>query len=171
MSRLLLAVPGILVLYKSDNYGENGSWTKTIIYTPDSSYGYLDMINNRHIVPSLSSEMSVVIDKNGLTHISTTGLSINWYFGEDKPQNSAGIRQYNPLSSLGTYYWNENMGSMDHIYNEFISTDTASGNVLYPLCYFYDYTGEGNYDIPSNSNDIGIYNSGLAGHTNMAIIP
>lgn len=158
-----------LVLYKSDNYGENGSWTKTVIYTPDSTNGFTDIINSRHVVPSLSSEMSVVIDKNGLTHISTTGLSINWYFGEDKPQNSAGIRQYNPLSSLGTYYWNENMGSMNHIYNEFISTDTPSGNVFYPICYFYDYTGEGNYDIPTNSNDIGIYNSGLAGHTNISI--
>ncbi len=158
-----------LVLYKSDNYGENGSWTKTIIYTPDSSYGFVDMINNRHVVPSLSSEMSVVIDKNGMTHISTTGLSINWYFGEEKPQTSAGIRQYNPLSSMGAYYWNENMGGLDHIYNEFISTDSASGNVLHPLCYYYDYTGDGNYDIPTSSSAIGTYNGGLAGHSNIAL--
>ncbi len=158
-----------LVLYKSDNYGEDGSWTKTVIYKPDTSYSYVDSMSLRHVIPSLSSELSIVIDKNGITHLSTTGLSINWYFGEDKPQNSNGQRQYNPLSSLGIYYWNENMGSIDHVYNEFISTDPASGNVLFPVSYFDDYTGEGNYDIPSSSNNIGTYNSGLAGHTNIAL--
>lgn len=158
-----------LVLYKSDNYGEDGSWTKTIIYKPDHSYGFIDSLNLRYIVPSLSSELSIVIDKNGITHLSTTGLSINWYFGETKPQTSTGLRQFNPLTSLGIYYWNENMGSIDHIYNEFISTDPAPGNVMSPISYYFDYTGDGNYNIPNNSDDIGTYNSGLAGHTNIAL--
>lgn len=158
-----------VVLYKSDNFGAPGSWSKTIIFSPDTGYGYTDWINNQYIVPTLSSELSIVIDKTGKAHVATTGFAVGWSFGEDKPQNTLGERYYYPLASLGIYHWSEGMGTADYVYNEFLDQNMPSGNVLIPISHFHDYSGDGIYNVPADIDSIGAYFGGLAGHTSISV--
>lgn len=158
-----------LVLFKSDNYGANGSWTTTVIYSPNDAYGHADTANNLTVVPTLSSEISLVIDPTGEVHVASSGFAISWPNGEPVPQNSNDERFSYPLASAGVYYWNESMGTMDDIYNPFVSTTIPSGTYLEPAGLFYDYTGDGIYNIPTDKDSIGYYNGGAAGHTNISL--
>lgn len=159
-----------LVLYKSDNYGADGSWTLTEIYRPDSAYSFVDTTSFLHIVPTVSSEVSVVIDNNGISHVSTTGFGVRWDFGQPKPQDPNGDRFFYPLTCLGLYYWNDTMPTMDYVTNEFV-TDAAppAGNIWEPVASYYDYTLDSIYNAPGTRDSIGDYNGGVGGHSSIAI--
>jgi hypothetical protein len=159
-----------LILYKSDNYGEAGSWTLTEIYRPDSAYSFVDTTSFLYIVPTVSSEVSVVIDDNGITHVSTTGFGVRWDFGQPKPQDPNGDRFFYPLTCLGLYYWNDTMPTMDYVVNEFVTdAPPPAGNVWEPVASFYDYTMDSVYNAPGTRDSIGDYNGGVGGHTSIAI--
>lgn len=157
-----------LVLYKSDNYGADGSWTQRIIFQQDSSYSSFDSAGLIHAVPSVSEDVSLVLDDTGGVHISTTGFAVRWDRGQNKPQDPNGGRFFYPDLCAGIYYWNESMPDMDYVINPFVTEAPAPGNVWNPIAMYFDYTQDSVYNV-TTTDSIGTYNGGLAGHSTISI--
>lgn len=143
------------VLYRSDNYGEAGSWTvKTISSTTSSMLDSADFYEAPFwSIPSTDGVFSVVLDNNNLAHVSVgTGIT---------PVNDTGAVSNavytNAGRSFNLLYWNENMTSFDTIAS--LTHPAINPNLDSLAAYLFN----------APNSQFGIYWGGLCSYSSIAV--
>ena len=148
-------------LWKSTQNGDTGTWSRTVIAPFDTTNKFYNGAPNDWIVWTNDDAHSVIVDKNGVVHVSAGQVAVQ------VDDTGATTGSYYPLANDGLYYWNDNMdaplivsGLVD--LPNWITGDTADGDPSsgigndFPV-YFTGITSTSQVSVDQNNNPYIVY--------------